>query len=65
MPSYSFPTQVAVVIAGIYNFLHHSGFVDKKFARVETDDKVAKAELPTVEDEIQAEMNASNIQQSE
>ncbi|XP_022894039.1 uncharacterized protein LOC111408523 [Olea europaea var. sylvestris] len=67
MPSYSFPTQVAVVLAtmAIHNFLRHLGVVDEAFARAETDDNVAKVELPNVEDEIQVEVNAPEIQWNE
>ncbi|XP_022866420.1 uncharacterized protein LOC111386198 [Olea europaea var. sylvestris] len=67
MPSYSFPTQVAVVLAtmAIHNFLRRSGVVDEAFARAETDDDVANVELPNAEDEIQAEVNASEIQRNE
>lgn len=60
MPSYSFQTQVVVVLAtiGIHNFLRHVGVVDEAFAHAKMNDDLVEVELPNVEDEIQAEMNA-------
>ncbi|XP_022881038.1 uncharacterized protein LOC111398355 [Olea europaea var. sylvestris] len=67
LPSYSFPTQVAVVLAtmAVHNFLRRSGVVDEAFARAKTDDDVAEVELPNAEDEIQVEVNAPEIQRNE
>lgn len=47
MPSYPFPTQVAVVVTmmGIHNFHLHSRLVDKAFTRVEADEDAAEVNV--------------------
>lgn len=60
MPSYPFPTQVAIVIAtmGIHNFLRRLGVVDEAFTRAEVDEDAVEVEFSDAEDEMHSEMNA-------
>ncbi|XP_022864729.1 uncharacterized protein LOC111384650 [Olea europaea var. sylvestris] len=67
MPSYSFRTQIAVVLAtmGVHNFLRHSGVMDETFVRAEADEEIAEVDLPSAEDEVQADMNMLEMQRSD
>lgn len=59
--------QVVIVVAktGIHNFLQRSEVADEAFTRAEANEDVTEVELSDVKDEIHAEMNALELQQSD
>ncbi|XP_022846374.1 uncharacterized protein LOC111369125 [Olea europaea var. sylvestris] len=57
--------RLVLAMMDVHNFLRRYGIVDEVFARAKTNEDVAEVELPSAEDEVEADMNSPEMQRSE